>query len=249
MKTVVVGGNFAGMTAALEIKRKLGKDMDVVVIDNSPDFLFIPSLIWVPFGRREVKDISIARLPVLTKKGVEFLQTEALSADPKAQVIHTGQGDVFYDQLVIATGPKVDFQVAPGLKEHAYYVGTPTGAMKIREFLKEFQKNPGPIVVGATQCAGCMGAAYEFLFNMDTWLRRQKIRDKVELTWVTPEPYLGHFGIDGMTGGKTMLSGFFKMYNIHHRTEVGVKAVEKDKVILSTGEELPSVFTMMMPPL
>jgi len=103
-------------------------------------------------------------------------------------------------------------------------------------------------VVGATQGAGCMGAAYEFLFNMDTWLRRQKIRDKVELTWVTPEPYLGHFGIDGMMGGKTILSGFFKMYNIHHRTEEGIKALEKDKVILSTGEELPSVFTMMIPP-
>lgn len=53
MKTVVIGGNFAGFTAALELKRKGDKDDEVVVIDRSPNFLFIPSLIWVPFKRRD----------------------------------------------------------------------------------------------------------------------------------------------------------------------------------------------------
>lgn len=56
--TVVIGGNFAGMTAALELKRKDPENQRVIMIDKSPLFLFIPSLIWVPFGRREVKDIS-----------------------------------------------------------------------------------------------------------------------------------------------------------------------------------------------
>lgn len=248
MRAVVVGGNFAGMTAALELKRKLGKEVEVTVIDRSKDFLFIPSLIWVPFGRREIKDITLNRDPILRKKNVAFLNAEALTVDPKNQVVHTSQGDVAYDHLVIATGPKVDFTVAPGVAEHAHYVGTPPGALKIREALKEFKRNPGPIVVGTTQGAGCMGAAYEFLFNLDTWLRTQKIRKKVDLTWITPEPYLGHFGIDGMTGAQTMLGGFFKMFNIHHRTEVGVKEVRKDGVLLSTDEFLPSAFTMLMPP-
>jgi sulfide:quinone oxidoreductase len=93
-----------------------------------------------------------------------------------------------------------------------------------------------------------MGAAYEFLFNIEKWLREQNIRKKVDLYWITPEDYLGHFGIDGMPMGESMLKGFMKMFNIHYRTEVGVKEVKKDKVILSTGEELPSDFTMLMPP-
>jgi len=50
MKVLVVGGNFAGSTAAMEIKRKLGKDVDVTLIDRSSDFIYIPSLIWVPIG-------------------------------------------------------------------------------------------------------------------------------------------------------------------------------------------------------
>ena len=248
MKTVVIGGNFAGMTAALELKRKAGKDHQVVMIDKSPLFLFIPSLIWVPFGRREIKDISFRKDAILTKKGVEFMQAEAIEVDTKNQLVKTNKGDVFYDHLVIATGPKVAYDVAPGVKEFAHYIGTPKGAMETRKALEEFKKDPGPIVIGATQNAGCMGAAYEFLFNIEKWLREQKIRKKVDLYWITPETFLGHFGIDGIKGGETMLKSFMKMFHIHYRTEVGVKEVFEDRVVLTNGEELPSKFTMLMPP-
>ncbi len=246
--TVVIGGSFAGMTAALEIKRKGKNEHKVILIDKSPLFLFIPSLIWVPFGRREIKDISFRKEEILTKKGVDFVLTEALKVDAKAQIVYTEKGEFKYDNLVVATGPKVKYDIAPGVEEFAHYVGTPNGAMKIRVALEDFKKNPGSIVVGATQNAGCMGAAYEFLFNIEKWLREQNIRKQVDLYWITPEDYLGHFGIGGMPMGETMLKTFMKMFNIHYRTEVGVKEVQEDKVILSTGEFLPSKFTMLMPP-
>jgi sulfide:quinone oxidoreductase len=246
--TVVIGGSFAGMTAALEIKRKGKSEHKVILIDKSPLFLFIPSLIWVPFGRREIKDISFKKEEILTKKGVDFVNAEALSVDTATQVVVTDKGEFKYDNLVVATGPKVKYDIAPGVEEFAYYVGTPNGAMKIRSALEEFKKNPGPIVIGATQNAGCMGAAYEFLFNIEKWLREQNIRKKVDLYWITPEDYLGHFGIDGMPMGETMLKTFMKMFNIKYRTQVGVKEVTADSVVLSTGEVLNSNFTMLMPP-
>lgn len=246
--TVVIGGNFAGMTAALELKRKDPKNQRVIMIDKSPLFLFIPSLIWVPFGRRDVKDISFRKDKILEKKGVEFVHAEALEVDAESQTVMTTKGDFDYDHLVIGTGPKVDFSVAKGVKEHAYYIGTPDGAMKTRKALEAFKKNPGPIVIGATQNAGCMGAAYEFLFNVEKWLREQDIRKKVDLYWITPETYLGHFGIDGMPMGETMLKTFMKLFNIHYRTEVGVEEVTETNVKLSSGEVLESKFTMLMPP-
>ncbi|QYA25272.1 NAD(P)/FAD-dependent oxidoreductase [Gramella sp. MT6] len=248
MKTVVIGGNFAGLTAALELKRKGKQEQEVVVIDKSTVFLFIPSLIWVPFGRREIKDISFRKDELLRKKGVEFINAEAIKVDPDKNIVVTSKGDVSYDQLVIATGPKVKYDVAPGVKEYAHYIGTPKGAMETRKALEKFKKDPGPVVIGATQNAGCMGAAYEFLFNIEKWLREQKIRKKVDLYWITPETFLGHFGIDGIKGGETMLKSFMKMFHIHYRTEVGVKEVFKDRVELTTGEILPSKFTMLMPP-
>jgi len=246
--TVVVGGSFAGMTAALELKRKGKKDHQVILIDKSPLFLFIPSLIWIPFRRREMKDISFRKEEVLKKKGVDFIHAEAISVDTNSQIVTTDKGEFKYDHLVVATGPKVKFDVAPGVAEFSHYVGTPNGAMKLRTALEEFKKNPGPIVIGATQNAGCMGAAYEFLFNVEKWLREQRIRKKVDLYWVTPEDYLGHFGIDGMPLGETMLKTFMKMFNIHYRIGVAVKEVTAESVVLSNGEILKSHLTQLMPP-
>lgn len=246
--TVIIGGSFAGMTAALEIKRK-GKDQHkVILIDKSPLFLFIPSLIWVPFGRREIKDISFKKEDILKKKGVDFVHAEAISVNTNTQIVTTDKGDFKYDHLVVATGPKVKYNVAPGVEEYTHYIGTPNGAMKARKALEEFKKNPGAIVIGATQNAGCMGAAYEFLFNTEKWLREQNIRKKVDLYWVTPEDYLGHFGIDGMPLGETMLKSFMKMFNIHYRTQVGIQEVTENKVKLTNGEEIDYKFSMMMPP-
>jgi sulfide:quinone oxidoreductase len=247
-KTVIIGGNFAGFTAALELKRKGGRNQQVVVIDRNEEFLFIPSLIWVPFGRREVKDISIPRRKIFEKKGVEYIQAVAEKVDPDKRVVVTDKGEISYDHLVIATGPKVDFDVAPGVKEFAHYVGTPIGAMKIRKTLDEFKKNPGPVIIGATQRAGCMGAAYEFVFNFEKWLRDEGIRKKVDLYWITPETFLGHFGIDGIRGGETMLKSFMKMFNIHFRTEVAVDKMTATDIYLSNGEILPFKFAMLMPP-
>lgn len=245
---VVVGANFAGSTAALEIKRKLKDKVVVTVIDRFDHSLYFPSLVWVPIGRREINDCFIPRKPVFEKHGITFVIDEAMSVDPDKQEVVTKDGKYHYEQLIIATGPKVIRDVAPGVREHSSYIGSVDGALDARERLQEFKKNPGPIVIGATQKASCMGAAYEFLYNVDKWLRQEKIRDKVDLYWITPEPYLGHFGIDGMPLGEFYLKLFNKVFHIHYRTEVGVKEVTKDEVILDTGEKIPSRFTMLIVP-
>lgn len=60
--TVVIGGSFAGMTAALEIKRK-GKELHkVILIDKSPVFLFIPSLIWVHLDEERLKIFHLRKM-------------------------------------------------------------------------------------------------------------------------------------------------------------------------------------------
>lgn len=247
-KTIIIGGSFAGLTTALELKRKGQQAHDVVVVSNRDAFTFIPSLIWVPLGWREVADITVPLAPILAKAGVQYIKAEALDVDPDTKVLHTSVGEMSFDHLVIATGPKVDFDVAPGIREHCHYIGTPAGAMKTREALQELKRNPGPVIIGATQFAGCMGAAYEFLFNLEKWLREEGIRDKVDLTWITPENFLGHFGIDGILGGKEMLESFCKMFNINYITEVGVEKVEAHTMHLTNGQQLPFAFAMLMPP-
>src|SRR5690349_6280705 len=107
-RVVVVGANFAGASAALEIKRKLKGDVEVTVIDRKEDSLYFPSLIWVPIGRREVSQVLIPRKPVFDKRRIRFVVDTAISVDPDTQEVATKNSGTFkYDELVIATGPRV----------------------------------------------------------------------------------------------------------------------------------------------
>jgi len=124
----------------------------------------------------------------------------------------------------------------------------PKLAIKTKDAFEELVRDPGPVVVGATQSASCMGAAYEYLFNMDKELRRRHVRDKVTLYWITPEPFLGNFGIDGMPGGEKMLKLFMKLYNIKWIVDASIEKIEHDKITLKNGEILPYKMAMLMPP-
>ena len=115
MRVLVIGGNFAGSTAALEIKRKLKGNADVTLIDRNEDFIYIPSLIWVPIKRREVKDIVVPRRRILEKKGINFILDTALRVEPSENKVYTEKGEYEYDHLIIATGPKVNFDIAKGV--------------------------------------------------------------------------------------------------------------------------------------
>ncbi len=256
MKNIVVlGSNFAGFTAALRLAKKLKRkrqEYNITVVSPTHDFLYVPSLIWVPFGRRKVEDIRFDMRPILKKNDIHFIQQAALSVDPDKNEVQLPYDETLkYDYLVIATGVKMNFDVIDGLKPEDNKIQNiviPKLALKTKEAFDALVKDPGPVVVGATQSASCMGAAYEYLFNMDKELRMRKVRDKVDLYWITPEPYLGNFGIDGMPGGEGMLKMFMKMYNIKWIVDASIDKIENDKLILKNGEEIPYKMAMLMPP-
>lgn len=252
MKTIVVlGGNFGGYTSALELRRRLGDRARIIVISRNRDFVYIPGLIWVPFGRRRVKDISFDLQDALGRRGIEFHHDSAEHIDPASHTVTTGRGlTVHYDYLVVATGVRLAWETVPGMgpQANSWNIATPPDAEATYHAFLDFLKRPGPVVIGAVPGTSCMGAAYEYLFNFAHQLKRHHARHGVKITWVTPEPFLGHFGIGGMPGGETMLRGFMTLLGIDVRVESAVTEVRPDGVLLDTGEFLPSRFTMLMPP-
>jgi sulfide:quinone oxidoreductase len=92
-----------------------------------------------------------------------------------------------------------------------------------------------------------MGAGYEYLFNFDRYVRKHGVRKQVPITWVTPEPSLGHFGIGGIRGGELMLKAFLKWQNIDYRANAAIVEVTDDAVVLASGERLPATWKMLVP--
>ena len=172
---LVIGGNFGGLTAALEVKAELGSDVDVTVVSATERFLFNPSLIWLPFGKRSAADITFPLRPVFEANGVGFVHAEATAIDPAARTVTTTSGRYNYDYLVIATGYRNKFDVIPGLGPEGYAqtITTLADAEQAAVAWTKFLDDPGPVVIGATQGASCFGAAYEFLFNPPTSCARR----------------------------------------------------------------------------
>ncbi len=248
-KVVVLGANFGGMTAALEVKHELGDDAEVTVVSPSHHFLFTPSLIWLPFGKRSVSDITFPVAPTLERRGIELRHTAATGIDPVARVVHTAEaGEVDYDYLVIATGYRNDEDVVPGFRDHAHTITTLPRAEETGAAWRRFCAAPGDVVVAATQGAGCFGAAYEFLFNVSYQLKRAGLRKEVRLTYVTAEPFLGHFGIGGLPHGEQLLGMFLRQQGIEARTGTAIDHVADGALVLADGEELPYAFGMVVPP-
>ncbi len=76
-KVLVLGGNFGGLTAALSVQHELRGDVDVTVLSASDRFVFNPSLIWLPFGKRGPADISSPLAPTFEGHGIDFVHGEA----------------------------------------------------------------------------------------------------------------------------------------------------------------------------
>jgi sulfide:quinone oxidoreductase len=117
-------------------------------------------------------------------------------------------------------------------------------------------KSPGPVVVGAVQGASCFGPAYEFGFILDTALRRVRTRDRVPMTFVTPEPYIGHLGLDGVGDTKGLIESAMRERHIKWITNAKVTKVEPGRMFVEevnedgsvkAAHELPFVFSMLLP--
>jgi sulfide:quinone oxidoreductase len=247
-KVLVLGGNFAGLTAALSLKHRLHSDVDVTVVSMSDEFVFNPSFIWIPFGKRRAGDVKFPVTNTFESHDVEFVQAEATRIDPASRQVTTTRGTYGYDYLVVATGYVNDFDVIPGLGRdgNAFSITHLDGAVDACEGWTRYLDDPGPLVVGATQGAACFGAAYEFVFNVAYHLKKQRLR--VPVAYVSAEPFPGHFGIGGLPGGEKMLSMFFKRQRIDSMWDVAMEEIVPGEMRLTDGRKLPFKYAMVVPP-
>ena len=257
---VVLGAGLGGTIMAYEMKDQLRPEDTLTVVTKEAKYHFVPSNPWVAVNWRKREDVEVDLAPVFARKGIAFRPSPATKVDPASNTIELADGSsVTYDYLVIATGPELAFDEIEGLGPHGGHTQSVCHvdhAQKAGEAFEEFCKNPAPIIVGAVQGASCFGPAYEFLFILETELRRRKIRDRVPMTFVTAEPYIGHLGLDGVGDTKGLLESEMRGHHIKWMTSSRVKKVEAGKMTVEevaddgtvkATKELPFGFSMMLP--
>ena len=257
---VILGAGLGGMPAAYEIRAMLGSEHKVTVVNAVDYFQFVPSNPWVAVGWRKREEVVMGIEEPLRRKGIDFIGKRVTAIDAEGSKLSLDGGDeLAYDYLVITTGPKLAFDEVPGagpLGGHTHSICTVDHAEKWWAEYQEFLKDPGPIIVGAMPGASCFGPAYEFTFIVAADLRKRKLRNKVPITFVSSEPYVGHMGLGGVGDSKGMLESDLRNQDVKWITNAKTTRVEAGKMFVTEvndkGEphkehELPFKMAMMLP--
>ncbi|MFG1421297.1 NAD(P)/FAD-dependent oxidoreductase [Roseixanthobacter liquoris] len=256
---VVLGAGLGGVIMAYEMKDQAGPGDKVTVVNLGTTYSFVPSNPWVAVGWRERRDITVDLTDIFAARGIGLKPEGAKRVHPDQNQVELNDGTFLaYDYLILATGPDLAFDEIPGLGPagHTHSVCHVDHALEAKRAFDALVADPGPVVVGAVQGASCFGPAYEFAFILDAALRQAKKRDRVPMTFVTPEPYIGHLGLDGVGDTKGLLESAMRERHIKWITNARVTKVEPDRMFveevnedgsLKTAHELPFAFSMMLP--
>ena len=220
---VVLGAGISGHTAALHLKRMLGRRSGhtVTVVSPNSQWNWIPSNIWVGVGTMAKQDVVFPLAPVYARKGIDFRQAKAVALRPQGDtddprgavdIVYTEPGRagteerLRYDYLVNATGPRLRFEATEGLgpEGHSLSVCTADHAAEAARALQQVidrlragEQQTLVVGMGHGTCT-CEGAAFEYVFNVDHQLREAGVRDRARLVYLTNEAQLGDFGVGGM---------------------------------------------------
>ena len=242
----ILGSGFGALTAVREIrKRKLAADITVVSPTNH--LTYLPSLIWMPSGIRKAADIDVDLTRFFAREKVTWHQGRVASVRNGGRTVETEAGEVLSnDYLVIATGGRY-LKKLPGLAEHAV-IPCEGVAMGQRVHDRIAEMAGGTIALGfgtnpKEPQAVRGGPMFEFLFGIDTMLRRQGRRDKFKLVFFNgaerPGQRLGEKSVDRLLG---------EMRRRDIDVRIGAKPTQMtaDKVV-TEREEIATDLILFMP--
>jgi sulfide:quinone oxidoreductase len=199
----ILGAGFAALTAARMLRKRLPAAAITLIAPKS-EFVFLPSLIWVPTGLRRRADLVHPLGGFLARHGLGFHAASVTGIAEGGRTVLTSAGEVRNDALVIATGGRF-MKGLPGIGhaltlcegiEQAEQIAARIGALGKGRIAFGFGGNP------AEPQAMRGGPMFELLFGIDTWLRQQGRRDRVELTFFNaaaePGKRLGEKAVTGL---------------------------------------------------
>jgi len=249
---VIIGAGFAGHTAALYLGDSLGKNHSVTVINRQDYFSYIPSWVWVGIGNMKPEKTIFPLQPVYSKMNIDFIHGKATEIHAADQYVVAEQDfdkeivKIKYDYLIIATGPKLNFEGTKGLgpKGNTHSICTLDHAVSSRdkylEIVERMKKGEKQKIVVGTGHSGatCQGAALEYITNIHKDLVKKGLRDRAEMTYFTNEKALGDFGVRGIhvkhkdkvVTSEEFIGAIFKEYDFKIEIQRGANEVDEKQI-------------------
>lgn len=192
-KLLILGAGTAGTMMTNKLVKQLDKsEWKITLVDKVEEHYYQPGLLFIPFNIYKRNDVIKPKRDFIPSD-VELIMSDIEVIEPDQNRVKLQNGQVLtYDFLIIATGTQINPAETEGLKGNGWYKNifdfyTLEGACNLQKFLKFWQG--GKLVLNITEMPiKCPVAPLEFLFLADWWFTEKGIRDKVDLTFVTPLP-------------------------------------------------------------
>jgi len=187
---IILGAGTSGTMMANHLVSKLKKDdWKITIVDQYKTHYYQPGFLFLPFDIYKEKDVKKEGKKYIPK-GVSYIQKKIEKIIPEENKIKLENETLPYDVLIIATGSKIAPQETEGMKgpkwhQNIFDFYTYEGAMALRNKLRDWKG--GKLVIHITEMPiKCPVAPLEFAFLADTYFTKKGMRDKVEITYVTP---------------------------------------------------------------
>ena len=244
-RLVVLGAGTAGTMVANKLRPRLDRqDWSITIVDPEVTHYYQPGFLFLPFGTYRPRDVVRPRKPTIAK-GVDLVVSTVERVDADKKQVHLSDGAVLdYDYLVIATGTTPRPEETPGMAEglggsvHEFftYAGANTLAAKLATW-------PGGrlVVHVAEMPIKCPVAPLEFTFLADAYFTERGIRDKVDITYVTPLP-----GAFTKPVASQYLGGMLTGRRITIEPDFVVESIDADTGMLTSFDEREVPFDLLV---
>lgn len=245
-KVLVLGGGFAGVEAAIYLRKQ---KLDVTLVSDRDYFYIYPTSIWIPTGEVKKRDISVPLIDLSKKHGFKLIIDPVTSFEAKEKKVTLASGKILdeFEYIVVAMGQ--DKMRHKGIENTLSICGKPEEAEELKVRLDALiEKGSGKIAMGfggnpKDTSAVRGGPAFEVLFNVNTMLKKKGIRDKFELTFFAPMAKPGQ-----KMGEKAlvMMDKMFGMTNINKKVGSKITEFEKDGIKFEDGTKVESDLVMFI---
>ncbi len=263
-KVLVLGGRLGGLTVAYTLRRLVGKNAAIKVIERNQATHFRPSIPHIALGVREPEDIAVDLNKALTRKGIEFEQANVTKIAPKDNMVTVEKNgetaEENYDYLVIALGALLAKERVKG-SENAFSVCEIADVLKLRERLANFKG--GDITIGSgifyqgstpkpkmpenyfpKADSACEGPIFEMSLMLHGLLKKNGVLNKTKITIFAPAEFLSDLSVANRKIVKTLYGqlgyGLVEKFVLKEYTE--------NSVISDGGKSLKSDLSIYKPP-